>query len=88
MPTYEYKCDTCGHRFEKFQSMNDELLKVCPECGRVVKRLFGKGAGVIFKGNGFHGKNYKQQSSSRIRCGKDTTCCGRDVPCDKPPCGD
>lgn len=88
MPTYEYKCNTCGKHFEKFQNMSDEPIKVCPECGGQVTRLIGAGAGIIFKGSGFYATDYKQQSGPRTRCGKDTTCCGRDVPCDSPPCSD
>ena len=44
MPTYEYECPKCGHRFEKFQSMSDKPVRTCPECkGRKVKRLIGTG---------------------------------------------
>ena len=40
MPTYEYECPACGHRFEEFQSMTAKPLKVCPKCGkRRLKRL-------------------------------------------------
>ncbi len=64
MPTYEYKCLSCGHRFEIFQKMSDEPIKVCPECGGEVKRLIGGGAGLIFKGSGFYITDYKKNSSS------------------------
>lgn len=68
MPTYEYKCEECGHRFEAFQNMTDEPLEVCPECSGFVKRLIGSGAGIIFKGSGFYctdyrSDSYKQQAS-------------------------
>lgn len=86
MPTYEYECNKCGHHFERFQNMSDEPIKVCPRCGGQVKRLFGTGAGIIFKGSGFYATDYKQQSASPTRCGRNTTCCGRDTPCDSPPC--
>ena len=59
MPTYEYKCDKCGHKFEAFQSIMDEALKDCPECKGRVKRLISTGAGIIFKGNGFYQTDYK-----------------------------
>lgn len=62
MPTYEYLCDECGHRFEKFQRMSEEPLKVCPECGQKVSRLFGTGAGILFKGGGFHQTDYRSKS--------------------------
>jgi putative FmdB family regulatory protein len=54
MPTYEYECKSCGHNFEAFQSMTEEPLRECPECGREVRRLINGGGGVIFKGSGFY----------------------------------
>jgi len=65
MPTYEYKCDSCGHQFEKFQSMNDEPLRDCEKCGKTVRKLFGGGTGIIFKGSGFYVNDYKSGSSSK-----------------------
>jgi len=82
MPTYEYKCEACDHRFEKFQKMTDLPLKNCPKCNGSVHRLIGTGAGIILKGSGFDKNIFQNQT----RCGKDQTCCGRDVPCDTPPC--
>jgi putative FmdB family regulatory protein len=54
MPTYEYECKKCNYHFEVFQSISDEALKVCPQCGKEVRRLIFGGAGVIFKGSGFY----------------------------------
>lgn len=64
MPNYDYLCQTCGHRFEIFQSMNDAKLQDCPVegCGGQVKRLLGTGAGVIFKGSGFYQTDYRSNS--------------------------
>ena len=85
MPTYEYECHKCGHRFEEFQNMNDKPLKTCPACGGSVRRLLGTGAAVIVKGSGLHGADYGQ---FRPQCGQERPCCGRDTPCDTPPCSD
>lgn len=63
MPTYEYKCLQCEHRFDHFQSMTDDPLSTCPECGGNVKRLIGAGAGIIFKGSGFYCTDYKNTGS-------------------------
>jgi len=62
MPTYEYECLKGGHKFERFQSMNDEPVKRCPVCRCKVRRLFGSGAGIIFKGSGFYETDYRSSS--------------------------
>ena len=63
MPTYDYLCDGCGHRFEEFQSMTAKALRKCPECGKnALQRLIGAGAGVIFKGSGFYETDYRSSS--------------------------
>ena len=65
MPTYEYKCDACGHAFEKFQSITSSPIKKCPKCGKnKVRRLISAGAGLIFKGSGFYITDYRDQGYS------------------------
>lgn len=60
MPTYDYECSACGHKFEAFQSFSEEPLVKCPECKKKkLKRLFGAGAGIIFKGSGFYQTDYR-----------------------------
>jgi putative FmdB family regulatory protein len=62
MPTYEYKCEACGHKFERFQSITAAPIKKCPECKKnKVKRLIGTGAGLIFKGSGFYITDYRSE---------------------------
>ncbi|MHC4971611.1 MAG: FmdB family zinc ribbon protein [Planctomycetota bacterium] len=65
MPTYDYRCDACGHELEVFQSMSDDRLTECPGCGKsTLRRLIGSGAGIIFKGSGFYETDYKRSRSS------------------------
>jgi putative FmdB family regulatory protein len=67
MPTYEYVCAKCGHQFDKFQSMSESPLTVCPKelCAQKkwgkgqVKKQIGAGAGLIFKGSGFYITDYR-----------------------------
>jgi putative FmdB family regulatory protein len=63
MPTYDYECDACAHEFEEFQSFSEKPLTKCPKCGKKkLRRLFGTGAGVIFKGSGFYETDYRSDS--------------------------
>jgi len=63
MPTYEYVCESCGHRFDEFQSFKDEPLKLCPNCSELtLRRLFGTGAAILFKGSGFYETDYRSDS--------------------------
>ena len=60
MPTYDYECDACQHTFELYQGINDSVKKKCPECGRLkLRRLFGTGAAIVFKGSGFYQTDYR-----------------------------
>jgi len=59
MPTYDYRCTVCGHRFELVQKMSEPPRKRCPKCGKKVERLIGAGAGLLFKGSGFYITDYR-----------------------------
>jgi putative FmdB family regulatory protein len=63
MPTYEYHCDACENHFDEFQSITEKPLKKCPKCGRQkLRRVFGAGAAIIFKGSGFYQTDYRSES--------------------------
>jgi putative FmdB family regulatory protein len=63
MPTYEYQCDACDHRFDEMQSFSEPPLTKCPACGKKkLRRLFGTGAAVLFKGSGFYETDYRSES--------------------------
>lgn len=62
MPTYDYECDACGHAMEVFQGINDPVKRKCPECGKQkLRRLFGSGAAIVFKGSGFYQTDYRSE---------------------------
>jgi putative FmdB family regulatory protein len=60
MPTYDYECQKCGHRFDLFQSIKDNPKRTCPKCRGRAKRLLGTGAGLLFKGSGFYATDYRK----------------------------
>ena len=63
MPTYDYVCDACEHEFELFQSISEAVKKTCPECKkRKLRRLFGTGGALVFKGSGFYQTDYRSES--------------------------
>lgn len=63
MPTYEYVCNGCAHQFDELQSFSDPPLTKCPKCGKKkLRRLFGTGAAVLFKGSGFYQTDYRSES--------------------------
>lgn len=63
MPTYGYRCQSCGTRFEVWQKMSDDPLTTCPTCGGSVRRLLYP-AGVVFKGSGFYSTDHRSGSAS------------------------
>lgn len=63
MPTYDYECDACEHTFEVFQTITSAPKRKCPKCGKMkLRRLFGTGAAVVFKGSGFYQTDYRSDS--------------------------
>ena len=60
MPTYEYECQKCQHRFDLFQSIKAAPIKTCPKCKGRVKRLYSTGGGLLFKGSGFYITDYRK----------------------------
>ncbi len=85
MPTYEYECGSCGHRFEKFSTkMTDESSMDCPRCDGVAERLISGGAGLLFKGSGFHITDYRSDSYKK-EAKKDTKPSESKSPAEKKP---
>ena len=62
MPTYDYRCSKCKHRFELFHSISDDTVKRCPKCKAKATRVPSGGAGLLFKGSGFYITDYRSAS--------------------------
>jgi putative FmdB family regulatory protein len=73
MPTYDYQCDACDHRFELFQSITESPKRKCPLCGRrKLRRLIGPGAAIVFKGSGFYTTDYRSESYKKAAAAEKT----------------
>lgn len=63
MPLYEYACTKCNHHFDVRHSATETPVLCCPQCEGDVRKVF-HAAGIIFKGSGWHIKDYGQKSDT------------------------
>jgi putative FmdB family regulatory protein len=69
MPTYHYRCPSCGQEFERFEKMNAKTRPKCPACGKRAERMISGGAGLVFKGSGFYITDYKRKGAGEQAAG-------------------
>jgi putative FmdB family regulatory protein len=69
MPTYGYRCSSCGTEFDVRQRMSDEAGASCPQCGQPAKRLFFAPA-IVFNGAGFYKTDSRKASKAGASKGK------------------
>lgn len=71
MPTYEYACSACGHKFERFESITSKPNKTCEKCAKKkAERLISGGGGLLFKGTGFYITDYKKGGGGAVAAGE------------------
>ncbi len=64
MPTYTYRCEHCGVRFDQKQSFDDKPLTDCPECGEPALRKLYLPVGIVFKGSGFYSTDHRRSAGN------------------------
>lgn len=69
MPTYEYECYECGHRFEVFQKITDDPVTACEKCSGRVRKVISP-VGIMFKGSGFHVNDYGKSGPVKTESSK------------------
>lgn len=82
MPIYEFRCKSCGNRFELFLPMNSSKNQECPVCGETAVRVLSPTAGFVV--NSSSGSGFQRREA----CDRSRPCCGRDEPCEHRPCED
>ena len=65
MPTYQYACTECDHRFDAVQSFSDPSLTECPVCGGKLRKVFSS-VGIVFKGSGFYRTDSRAGAGSTV----------------------
>jgi putative FmdB family regulatory protein len=65
VPTYQYACTECDHRFDAIQSFSDPSLTECPVCGGKLRKVFSS-VGIVFKGSGFYRTDSRSGSGSAV----------------------
>jgi putative FmdB family regulatory protein len=65
MPTYDYRCDACGHAFEREQRMSDEPVKTCPKCKKKKVQRLITGGNFILKGGGWYADLYHKPATPK-----------------------
>ncbi len=65
MPTYQYQCENCTHRFELRQSFSDKPIAICPVCRGVAPRLFCP-VPILFKGPGFYVTDSREERKEKL----------------------
>ncbi len=72
MPTYQYACTNCDHRFEAVQAFSDASLTVCPECEGKLRKVFSS-VGIVFKGSGFYRTDSRAGAGSTVAKGESSS---------------
>jgi putative FmdB family regulatory protein len=83
VPTYQYACTACEHRFDAVQSFSDPSLTECPECGGKLRKLYGS-VGVVFKGSGFYRTDSRSESKAAASASSSSSDKSSSTSTDKP----
>ena len=73
MPTYEYGCNDCGHRFEQQQRITEAALVTCPGCGKDSLERIINASAFVLKGGGWYRDGYGSSSGASKRTDNDRT---------------
>lgn len=65
LPTYDYKCRSCGHTIEVIHPMQEDGPSTCEVCGGELRRIMHP-AGIIFRGSGFYKTDSRSASSASV----------------------
>lgn len=64
MPTYDYACENCGHKWDVEQRMSEDPIRKCPKCGKLKAKRQITGGNFILKGGGWYADLYSSSGGS------------------------
>jgi putative FmdB family regulatory protein len=67
MPTYHYRCSTCGVEFDRYQKFSDKPLTRCPECRTGKVSRIPQPSAIVFKGSGWYATDHRSPSGQTSR---------------------
>jgi putative FmdB family regulatory protein len=70
MPTYEYRCKSCEHEMEAFQSIKDAPLQQCPACRQPQLERLISATSFQLKVGGWYKDLYSSSSSKNSKSDK------------------
>lgn len=73
MPTYDYACENCGHKWDVEQRMSEDPIRKCPKCGKLKAKRQITGGNFILKGSGWYADLYSSSSKSSKKGGDDAS---------------
>jgi len=76
MPTYEYRCDACGHELTIEQRITEPKLTVCPQCAEEKLVRLISGGNFILKGGGWYADLYHKPAGSKSDSKSDSSSSG------------
>jgi putative FmdB family regulatory protein len=71
LPTYEYRCEQCGNRYEKREGFDAPSIQVCPQCSGTARRVF-HAPPIVFKGSGFYNTDNKRTTRTDVPAKSET----------------
>lgn len=65
MPIYAFRCDACGHSFDRLQKLSDADPVECPECGKPSVKRQVTAPAFRLAGSGWYETDFKSDKDKK-----------------------
>ena len=66
MPIYAYKCNACGHAFDRLQKLSDPEPAACPACGVAQVQRQVTAPAFRLAGSGWYETDFKKDGQRNV----------------------